>query len=316
MLFIFNFDNKTVLDKILEKFPKSKQVDIAVGYIDITGLVKIKAAVEELIKRGGRFRLFAGMHGTKGSLSFDELKILWTINNYGRKPDEEERVKLAGSKSYHGKLYIFYDDSRYTLLIGSSNLSAPGIKFRREANVVIEGNKKDENYSQCSKAFERLWSDSLTLSGQAITVISLPKVPTSVEVDEARPIVDIEDPIIEKAKETTPIIFTITQNNLDEGGRPRINEAYLNANKEANNFFGGRNHIFEAITDDRFTFQSAISGYGADPAYGKNLRSTPSNKELGTWLKQRKNAKPGDQVYAYKIPNKENFFLFEFKPAS
>ena len=316
MLFIFNFDNKTVLDKILEQFPKSKKVDIAVGYLDITGLVKIKPAVEELIRRGGSFRLFAGMHGAKGSLSFEELKILWTINNYGRKASEEERIKLAGNSSYHGKLYIFYDDKNYTLLIGSSNLSAPGVQFRREANVVIEGSTKDENYIQCNEAFKRLWSDSLSLSEQAITVISLPKAPAAVEIHEVRPIIEVEDPLIEKAKETAPLIFTITQNNLNEGGRPRINEAYLNANKEANSFFGGRNRSFEVITDDRFTFQAAISGYGADPAYGKNLRSTPSNKELGTWLKQRKNAKPGDQVYAYKIPNKNDFFLFELKPAS
>jgi len=255
MLFIFNFDNKTVLDKILEQFPKSKKVDIAVGYLDITGLVKIKPAVEELIRRGGSFRLFAGMHGAKGSLSFEELKA-----------SEEERIKLAGNSSYHGKLYIFYDDKNYTLLIGSSNLSAPGVQFRREANVVIEGSTKDENYIQCNEAFKRLWSDSLSLSEQAITVISLPKAPAAVEIHEVRPIIEVEDPLIEKAKETAPLIFTITQNNLNEGGRPRINEAYLNANKEANSFFGGRNRSFEHSPTSRTNYPTTSKRVAADTA--------------------------------------------------
>lgn len=315
MLFIFNFDNKTVLEQILKQFSTSKQVDIAVGYLDIAGLNKIKPAVEDLIGRGGSFRLLAGMHGTKGSLSFEELKVLWTLNNYGRAAREDERIRLAGKIAYHGKLYIFHDNKDYSLLIGSSNLSAPGIQYRREANVLIEGKIEDENFAQCEDAFKRLWADSISLSEQAITVISLPRA-QPLQVEEIRPTIEVEDPAIEKAKTAKPIVFTITENNLNEGGRPRINEAYLNANKEDNIFFGGRNHVFEVITDDRFTFQAAISGYGGDSTYGKNLRSTPSNKELGTWLKQRKNAKPGDQVLAYKIPGKEDIFLFEFKRTS
>lgn len=318
MQFLFNFEDQTTLSALLGYFPKSTAVDIAVGYLDAGGLQFITKSVQELLDKGGRFRLIAGMHGEGGNrVTFEELKLLWNLNNYKRGSNNEERIKLGISRSYHGKLYLFKTTKGYRIIIGSSNLSRPGLQTRWEANVVIENEVQDDNILQCENAFEAIWNESAYLSGQSIKVISLPKAPEVQEVEHAKSFLSIEDPSIPEARISAPYIFTISENNLNEGGRPRIDEAYLNAGKEANEFFGTvgeekRNKILQVITDDNYSFQINITGYGDDRSIGKNVRSTPSNKDMGTWLKSRKNARPGDKVCAYKIQGKEDTFLFEF----
>lgn len=315
MQFLFNFDGQTVLDKVLSSFEESDSVDIAVGFIGLDGLNRIKDPVKSLIDRGGSFRLIAGMHGVRGtSLTFDQLKALWDLNNYKRRRDGEERIKLSRDRAYHGKVYLFSDNDSSTVLIGSSNLSNAGLASRLEANAVIEGGANSPDFTVCKGAVDKLWSISGPLSEQNITVVALPRAQRLGE-EEAIATIEVEDPKLEEAKRTVPHVFTITENNLSEGGRPRINEAYLNANKAANEFFGGKDNVFQVITDDRHTFQAQISGYGANPEIGKNLRSTPSNKEMGLWLKVRKDAVHGDIVKAYRIPGEQNTFLFEFERA-
>lgn len=311
MQFIFNFDSDVLITKLIEVFKSSDEVNIAVGFIGYEGLLAIQPEVEALVARGGKFQLIAGMHGAKGSnLTFDQLKVLWNLNNHRRDASHPERIKLGGDRSYHGKLYLFNDKNKGTIFIGSSNLSEAGLGTRYEANVILEGSLTDDAFKDCSDAFRRLWDESSILSQQNITVVTLPK---SIKADEeVISAIQVEDPKLEAARLQEPFVFTLTENNLSEGGRPRINEAYLNANKKANDFFGGAQHEFQVITDDRYTFRAMISGYGTDRLIGKNLRSRPSNKDMGIWLKTRKNAIPNDQVFAYKIPGEEDIYLFEF----
>lgn len=317
MKFLFNSStgNGTVIDHLTGAIPEKDRVEIAVGYIDINGLAMLRDFVKDLISRGGTFRLVIGMHGHKGGISFEELKMLWDLNNFSRHDTEEERVKLLRERPYHGKIYLLSKDTGYELVIGSSNLSAPGLKYRREANVIIEGNQSDENYTQIIENFEQLWQDATPISEQSILIITLPRTASVIDDEEVRPLVVEESHDFQNLDRYQKVEFVLTENNLNEGGRPRVNEAYLNAgSREKNIFFGGKGHIFQVITDDKHTFQASITGYGDDPEIGKNLRSTPSNKSMAEWLKLRKSAQTGDKVIAYKLPS-ENTYFFKHEPA-
>ena len=109
--------------------------------------------------------------------------------------------------------------------------------------------------------------------------------------------------------DTLWVVFPLTRNSLNEGGRERRGEAYLNVNRERFEFLG--RFEFTAVTDNGMRFLVRLSGSaGAGTASGqvpKNLRSIP-NRALGTWLLDHHRAQPGDEVRVSRLSDAT--FLF------
>ena len=105
------------------------------------------------------------------------------------------------------------------------------------------------------------------------------------------------------------ITFHITANNLNEGGRQRRQEAYLNIDRVKAAFFGMRD--ITVVTDDGLEFPAKLSGNSGrgGSQTPKNLRSRPA-RMLGEWLIERHQACPGDQVHVKRLDNDR--FLFRF----
>ena len=105
------------------------------------------------------------------------------------------------------------------------------------------------------------------------------------------------------------ITFHITANNLNEGGRQRRQEAYLNIERVKAAFFGVRD--ITVVTDDGLEFPAKLSGNSGrrGSQTPKNLRSRPA-RMLGEWLIERRQACPGDQVHVKRLDNDR--FLFHF----
>ena len=105
------------------------------------------------------------------------------------------------------------------------------------------------------------------------------------------------------------ITFHITANNLNEGGRQRRREAYLNMDRVKAAFFGVRD--ITVVTDDGLKFPAKLSGNAGrgGSQTPKNLRSRPA-RMLGSWLVERHQACPGDQVHVRRLDNDR--FLFGF----
>ena len=105
------------------------------------------------------------------------------------------------------------------------------------------------------------------------------------------------------------ITFHVTANDLNEGGRQRRQEAYLNIDRAKAAFFGVRDII--VVTDDGLEFPAKLSGNSGrrGSQTPKNLRSRPA-RMLGEWLIDRHQARPGDQVHVERLDNDR--FLFRF----
>ena len=110
-----------------------------------------------------------------------------------------------------------------------------------------------------------------------------------------------------KVPETIP--FHITANNLNEGGRQRRQEAYLNIDRVKAAFFGVRD--ITVVTDDGLEFPAKLSGNSGrrGSPTPKNLRSRPA-RMLGEWLIERHQARPGDQVHVKRLD--DDRFLFRY----
>lgn len=87
------------------------------------------------------------------------------------------------------------------------------------------------------------------------------------------------------------IVFVITENNLREGGRLRDpHDAYLNVDSNKAAYLGQA--TIECVTEEGWEFRARASG-----DHFKNFRSTPLTA-LGTWVKYRCKAQPGDEIHA------------------
>lgn len=90
------------------------------------------------------------------------------------------------------------------------------------------------------------------------------------------------------------IMFSLTESNLDEGGRPRNPlEVCMNVDAPKAEYLGAHGGDgIPCLTDDGERIEGYISG-----DHLKNFRSRPSTA-LGEWLKSRRGALAGDEVYA------------------
>ncbi len=115
------------------------------------------------------------------------------------------------------------------------------------------------------------------------------------------------------AKGPQTITFHITTNNLNEGGRQRIREAYLNIDRAKATFFGVRD--ITVVTEDGLEFPAKLSGNSGrrGSPTPKNLRSRPA-RMLGEWLIERHQARPGDQVHVARLENDRFLFRFVHNP--
>jgi hypothetical protein len=87
------------------------------------------------------------------------------------------------------------------------------------------------------------------------------------------------------------IVFVITENNLREGGRLRDPlDAYLNVDSNKAAYLGQA--TMQCVTDEGWEFKARASG-----DHFKNFRSRPLTA-LGTWIKYRCKAQPGDEIHA------------------
>ena len=106
---------------------------------------------------------------------------------------------------------------------------------------------------------------------------------------------------------TATVRIAVTENDLEEGGRPRDPlEVYLTLNAAQRAFFPERER-FGVTTDDLRRFEASVTGNSGAGTPAKNLRSIPATR-FGEWLKRRKRARAGDQLEVTRLDNGRYFF--------
>lgn len=111
----------TFSDMFFELLPKSKRIDIVVGYITSDSLVELQRIVE--LNTLEELNLTIGMHYLEKFTKIEynaamRLNRFLTENSCGK-------VRLVTPFKYHGKLYSYSDeDGAFAGIIGSNNLSS------------------------------------------------------------------------------------------------------------------------------------------------------------------------------------------------
>ena len=146
-------------------FRGAQNLGIASAYMTQGGLDQISRSIESALERGGKAAI---IHGADAVVT--DPGVIGRLNSWsGQYPNLHYRIRLSGGLSarplFHPKFYWSEQpDGMNTCVVGSSNLTVPGLSKNIEVNAVIRGPSESESIQECRHAFDGLLSDSSLIS--------------------------------------------------------------------------------------------------------------------------------------------------------
>ncbi|NMH68023.1 DEAD/DEAH box helicase [Bacillus sp. RO3] len=150
--------NKNILSTILEELSHCEDFFFSVAFITESGLATLKALLWDLKQKGMKGRIL-----TSTFLQFNQPNVfreLMKISNV--------EVKLTNVKGFHAKGYIFKHSTHYSLIVGSSNLTAQALKANYEWNVKLNSHENGEIIHHFIDQFEEVWGEAIDLNPEWI----------------------------------------------------------------------------------------------------------------------------------------------------
>lgn len=139
----------------------ARRVDIAVAFVMPSGIARLYAHFDDLLRRGGSMRLLTGDYlGVTDPDALQRLIDLRTIHGSARM---DLRVFVSAGRSFHPKAYLLtshYADG--VAYVGSSNLSASALGEGIEWNYRVDTRRDAAGMALVRAAFESLYRDPQT----------------------------------------------------------------------------------------------------------------------------------------------------------
>lgn len=150
--------SKNVLNVITSELESCDDFIFSVAFITESGLAMLKSVLLDLKYKGIKGRILTSTY-----LYFNQPKIfkeLLKLSNV--------EVRLTNLEGFHSKGYIFKQASHYSLIVGSSNLTAHALKVNYEWNVKLTSHENGEIVSHFKNQFEEVWQESSHLTQEWI----------------------------------------------------------------------------------------------------------------------------------------------------
>ncbi|WP_416825200.1 DUF3427 domain-containing protein [Ectobacillus polymachus] len=146
--------SENVLTSLLEELDHCQCFIFSVAFITESGLAVLKSHLYDLKQRGIKGRIL-----TSTFLLFNKPKVfkeLLKIKNV--------EVRLTNLEGFHSKGYIFEHKNYYSLIVGSSNLTANALKVNYEWNIKLTSHENGEIVHHFKDQFEEVWQSSQPLT--------------------------------------------------------------------------------------------------------------------------------------------------------
>lgn len=151
-----------LLPHLLAELDRATSVDIAVAFIQKSGVRPLLEHLRDLLNRNGRLRLLTGDY-----LDITDPEAILALIDRSNEPHGtvELRVFEADGTSFHPKAYLFYrHDGSAIAYVGSSNLSESALRHGVEWNYRVVSSDQDPAFSDVADAFEQLFQHTATRS--------------------------------------------------------------------------------------------------------------------------------------------------------
>lgn len=141
-----------VLYKLKAKLRHAEQVKIAVAFLSKDGLEELEADMRRSLNKGSNIRLIVGISG----YHITDSEALTTLLKMNDAFDNLE-VGYFCHEGFHPKIFMFEYGEERAAVVGSSNLTFPGLTRNVEANLLLEGSVDDEVFRNMEVFFQNLW---------------------------------------------------------------------------------------------------------------------------------------------------------------
>lgn len=141
-------DQIKLKDVVSELIKNSNEIRLAIAFVRKSGVDLLNNELQDFKNRGGKLKLIFGE-----DFNLTDGSALEELLNQGA----EMKLYLPRKGVYHPKIWIFKLTGKWSVVIGSSNLSKDALTNNIEASVVFEGNYSDPAIKGCLSAYETLW---------------------------------------------------------------------------------------------------------------------------------------------------------------
>ena len=144
-----------LLPHLLAELDRAERVDIAVAFIQKSGVRPLLEHLRDLLNRQGHLRLLTGDY-----LDITDPEALLELSDLANESRGtlELRVYETTTTSFHPKAYLFYgEDQTAIAYVGSSNLSESALRHGVEWNYRVVSSDQGPAFSDVADAFEQLF---------------------------------------------------------------------------------------------------------------------------------------------------------------
>lgn len=211
---LINKGSEVVLSTLVQELAHCKSFIFSVAFITESGLATLKSYLYDLKLKGVKGRILTSTY-----LSFNKPKVFKEL----LKLDNVE-VRLTDLEGFHSKGYIFEQDTHYSLIVGSSNLTDKALKVNYEWNVKLSSHSNGDIVHHFKNQFEDVWQLSTPLTQEWIA-----KYETNYVAVQFRPTTKVAE--LPSSENAIEYALQIQPNNMQKVALGQL-QAVRNAGKE------------------------------------------------------------------------------------
>ncbi|NEX77923.1 DEAD/DEAH box helicase [Bacillus thermocopriae] len=151
-------NGENVLNTLLDELESCESFFFSVAFITESGLATLKSHFLNLKRKGVKGRIL-----TSTFLNFNQPKVFKELMKI-----ENVEVRTTNLEGFHSKGYIFNQRNHYSLIVGSSNLTAHALKVNYEWNVKLTSHENGEIVYHFKNQFEEVWNEAHPLNEEWI----------------------------------------------------------------------------------------------------------------------------------------------------
>ncbi len=150
------------LPQLLHAINHATEIDIAVGFIQATGLRLLYDALLDALVSGAKVRVLTGDYLCVTDP--EALRTLLLLRDYGASP----RIFESKGQSFHMKAYLFVRSVSGEMMsgrafVGSSNISRSALTHGLEWNLRVEWKENPARFTELRAKFDKVFFDPRTL---------------------------------------------------------------------------------------------------------------------------------------------------------
>lgn len=158
---IINSKHKNLLNELKQNLKECKSFYFSVAFINYSGIQLLLDALKETEEKDIKGKII-----TTTYLNFTEPKALEKIQEF---KNIDMKIFIAEKEvGFHTKVYIFENEDRYKIIIGSSNLTQSALKSNIEWNVKVVSKEEAPFMQDVLKQYNNLWNMSSELDDEVL----------------------------------------------------------------------------------------------------------------------------------------------------